>query len=206
VRIGVLGTGMVGNAIGTRLVALGHQVMMGSRTATNPKAAAWAERAGPGARAGTFAEAAGFGEVVFNCTNGAKSLEALRAAGTDTLEGKIVIDVANVLPLEDRGPRSLGEQVQELLPYAKVVKTLHTVNCEVMVNPERLPGSHTVFLSGNDGDAKRVVRELLETFGWRDVIDLGDITTARATESYVALWLSLRKSLGTAAFNIGVAR
>jgi hypothetical protein len=205
-KIGVLGTGMVGKAIASRLITLGHDTMMGSRTATNPQATAWAEGAGRSARAGTFAEAARFGELVFNCTNGARSLEALRAAGEEHLDGKILIDVANLLPPDLRGPQSLGEQIQALLPGAKVVKTLNTVNCAVMVEPQSVPGSHTLFLSGNDAAAKRNVRELLESFGWRDVIDLGDITTARGAEDYLSLWLVLWKSLGTGTFNLSIVR
>jgi hypothetical protein len=96
--------------------------------------------------------------------------------------------------------------IQSALPGAMVVKTLNTINCEVMVDPHKVPGTHTLFLSGNDPDAKRIVSNLVESFGWRDVIDLGDITTARATESYLPLWLSLWKSLGSAAFNIAVVR
>ena len=205
-KIGVLGTGMVGNAIASKLVALGHAVMMGSRTADNPKAQAWASGTGERGQIGTFADAAAFGEIVFNCTHGAASLEALRAAGAKNFDGKVVVDVANVLAPTGAGSDSLGQQIQNALPHAKVVKTLNTINCDVMVNPHKVPGTHTLFLSGNDPDAKKVVSGLLESFGWRDVIDLGDITTARATESYLPLWLSLWRSLGTAAFNIEVVR
>jgi predicted dinucleotide-binding enzyme len=205
-KIGVLGTGMVGRAIASRLAALGHDVMMGSRTSNNPKATAWAREAGTRGHAGTFADSAAFGEMVFNCTNGANAVEALSAAGTDNLEGKIVVDVANLLPPQARGAESLGEQIQKVFPLAKVVKTLNTINCELMVAPQKLAASHTVFLSGNDADAKRAVRALLESFGWQDILDLGDITTARATETYLPLWLAASKTLGTATFNIKVVR
>jgi 8-hydroxy-5-deazaflavin:NADPH oxidoreductase len=147
-----------------------------------------------------------FGELVFNCTQGANSLAALGAAGAATLEGKIVVDVANVLSPEGPGRESLGEQIQKAFPGAKVVKTLNTINCELMVNPDKLSESHTLFLSGNDAGAKMKVRELLEALGWNDVIDLGDIATARATEGYVPLWMSLWKQLGTVTFNIKVVR
>src|SRR5262245_11943657 len=156
-KIGVLGTGMVGHAIASRLVALGHHVMMGSRTADNVNAATWLGTAG----VGTFADAAAFGELLFNCTQGASSLAALRAAGAANLDGKIVVDVANVLSSENTGSESLGEQLQKAFPRARVVKTLNTVNCEVMVNPSQLPDSHTLFISGNDGAAKAKVRDLL---------------------------------------------
>jgi predicted dinucleotide-binding enzyme len=205
-KIGVLGTGMVGSAIASKLVALGHDVMMGSRTADNAKATTWAKTAGARGQVGTFADTAAFGEVVFNCTNGANSLSALRAAGAESLDGKIVVDVANVLSSEGPGPESLGEQIQKAFPLAKVVKTLNTINCDIMVNPHKLPGSHTVFLSGNDAGAKKTVREFVEAFGWNDVIDLGDMATARATEGYVPLWMSLFKQLGTLTFNIKVVR
>jgi hypothetical protein len=205
-RIGVLGTGMVGNAIASRLVTLGHDVMMGSRTTDNPQAAAWASQVGAHGRAGTFGDAAAFGEMVFNCTHGATSLAALRAAGEERLNGKIVVDVANVLPPDRSRVESLGEQIQQAFPLAKVVKTLNTINCEVMVNPGALSGSHTVFLSGNDDAAKNAVRSVLESFGWTDILDLGDISTARATEGYLPLWLAAWKALGTAAFNVKVVR
>jgi 8-hydroxy-5-deazaflavin:NADPH oxidoreductase len=205
-KVAVLGTGMVGNAIASKLVALGHDVMMGSRTTNNAKATAWVQTTGGRGSAGTFADAAVFGEIVFNCTEGASSLAALRAAGAANLDGKIMVDVANVLTPDGSGPESLGEQIQKAFPYAKVVKALNTMNCEIMVNPRSLPDAHTVFLSGNDAGAKQIVRELVETFGWTDAIDLGDIATARATEGYLPLWLSVWKRLGTPAFNIKVVR
>lgn len=205
-KVGVLGTGMVGGAIASKLTALGHDVMMGSRTSNNPKATAWASEAGARGHAGTFADAAAFGEIVFNCTHGTNSLEALTAAGAQSLEGKVVVDLANVLPLHERGAESLGEQIQRAFPGAKVVKTLNTINCEVMVNPQKLSDSHVVFLSGNNDGAKTAVRGLLESFGWRDILDLGDIGTARATEAYLALWLAAMKTLGTVAFNIKIIR
>src|SRR5262245_9378853 len=137
-KIGVLGTGMVGNAIASKLVALGHDVMMGSRSADNVNATTWAKSAGAQATAGTFADAAAFGELVFNCTQGANSLVALKAAGAANLDGKIVVDVANVLSQEKPASESLGEQIQSAFPRAKVVKTLNTMNCALMVNPGSL--------------------------------------------------------------------
>ena len=180
--------------------------MMGSRSTNNPKATAWAHAAGARARAGTFADAAAFGELVFNCTHGASSIDALRAAGEDHLAGKALVDVSNILPPDKRGVESLGEQIQNAFPRTHVVKALNTMNCEVMVAVSKVPGGHSVFISGNDSASKDKVRALLESFGWKDVIDLGDITTARATEAYLPLWLALWKALGTAHFNIKVAR
>jgi predicted dinucleotide-binding enzyme len=203
---GVLGTGMVGTAIASKLVSLGHSVAVGSRTADSAAATKWARGAGSPARAGTFADAAAFGDVLFNCTRGAASLSALHTAGAQNLNGKVLIDVANVLPPDEVGPRSLGEQIQDVFPAAKVVKALNTVNCDVMVNPASVRGRHSVFVSGNDAMAKQQTVALLESFGWVDVIDLGDITTARATESYLPLWIALWRRLGTAAFNVSVVR
>jgi predicted dinucleotide-binding enzyme len=205
-NVGVLGTGMVGHAIASKLVSLGHSVAIGSRTADNAAASRWARGAASRARAGTFGDAAAFGEVLFNCTRGAASLSALRAADARNLDGKVLIDVANVLPPDEVGPRSLGEQIQDAFPAAKVVKALNTVNCDVMVNPASVAGRHTVFVSGNDAAAKRQTVALLESFGWIDIIDLGDITTARATEAYLPLWMALWRKLGTAAFNVSIVR
>ena len=214
-KIGVLGTGMVGHAIAGKLVALGHEVKMGARDAGNDKAAAWARQAGAGASHGTFADAAAFGELVFNCTSGAASLDALAAAGAGALRGKILVDVANPLDFSRGAPPtlfvfnddSLGERIQRALPETKVVKALNTVNCELMVDPGKLGGEHDIFVSGNDAEAKRRVTEILRGwFGWKRVIDLGDITTARGTESYLPLWVRLWGALGTPHFNLHVVR
>jgi predicted dinucleotide-binding enzyme len=212
----VLGTGMVGQTIGSKLIALGHEVKMGSRQANNEKAAAWVAQAGSRASAGTFADAAAFGELIWNCTSGAGALEALKAAdGADgNLRDKIVIDVSNALDFGKGMPPtlftgredSLGEQIQRAFPAAKVVKTLNTVNCLVMVDPARVAGGdHTAFVSGNDAGAKARVTELLRgSFGWKQVIDLGDMSSARATESYLPLWLRLWGALKTGDFNVKV--
>ena len=205
-KYGVLGTGMVGQALAGKLVALGHDVMMGSRDARNPKAIAWAARAGPRAQVGTFAETAVFGEVLFNCTHGASSIDALRAAGEKHLADKILVDVANILPPDTRGVESLGEQIQKAFPRTQVVKALNTMNCEVMVDVSKVAGSHTVFMSGDAAAAKRRSVHCSKRFGWKDIIDLGGIDTARATESYLPLWMAVWTTLGTAHFNIKVVR
>ena len=212
-KIGVLGTGMVGTAIATKLVSLGHEVRMGSRSRDNPKAKEWVEKAGRGASRGAFADAAAFGEIVFNCTAGAASLEVLQAAGAANLRGKILVDVANPLDFSRGMPPSLfagntdslGERIQAAFPDAKVVKTLNTVNASVMVDPGRVRGDSDVFVCGNDAGAKaEVTRILTKDFGWKSVIDLGDITAARGTESYLLLWLRLWGALNTADLNIHV--
>jgi len=214
-KIAVIGTGMVGSTIGTKLIQLGHQVKMGSRTAGNEKAAAWSKGAGGQASQGTFADAAAFGEMVFNCTSGEGALPALTAAGAENLDGKVLIDVSNPLDFsQGRPPQlsvcntdSLGEQIQAAFPGVKVVKTLNTMNCTLMVNPAALPGEHDVFVSGNDADAKAEVAEKLKSwFGWKNVIDLGDISTARGTEMLLPLWLRLMGALHTAQFNFHVVR
>jgi predicted dinucleotide-binding enzyme len=215
-RIGVLGTGAVGRAIATKLVELGHEVHMGSRTAHNEAAAAWAAENGKRANAGTFADAAEFGELIFNCTSGAGSLDALTAAGPANLAGKILVDVANALDLSHGMPPSLfvcntdslGEQIQAAFPDARVVKALNTINADVMVEPPRVPGEHIVFVCGNDSQAKVEVTRLLGEFGWPGdrVIDLGDITSARGTEMYLALWLRLYGVVGAPDFNITLAK
>jgi predicted dinucleotide-binding enzyme len=197
-KIGVLGTGMVGRAISGKLEELGHDVRVGSRTA--------------GDGVVEFADAAAHGEIVFNCTNGAASLDALGAAGD--LAGKIVIDVANPLDFSGGGPAlftdttdSLGERIQTAFPDARVVKSLNTINCNLMVDAASVPGDHVVFVCGNDHDAKTRTRELLGEFGWpaERVIDLGDITGARAAEHYLLLWIRLMGVTGGPSFNISVS-
>ncbi|HEX5316160.1 MAG TPA: NAD(P)-binding domain-containing protein [Candidatus Kapabacteria bacterium] len=213
-KIGVLGTGMVGQAIGSKLAELGHEVRIGSRSATNEKADEWTKKAGKLASHGTFADAASFGEIVFNCTNGMSSLEALRMAGAKNFVGKLLIDVSNPLDFSKGFPPtlsvcnddSLAEQIQREFPDAKVVKTLNTVNCQLMVNPSLVPGEHDLFLSGNDIEAKAQVRGILESFGWKSIIDLGDITTARGAEQLLPIWVRLMGLFKTPQFNFHIAR
>ena len=213
-KFGVLGSGLVGSTIATKLVSLGHEVKMGSRDAANPKGKAWVDKAGRGASQGTFADAAAFGEIVFNCTNGMGSLDALKSAGDAAFRGKILVDVANPLDFSKGMPPtlfvgnndSLGETIQRTFPEAKVVKALNTVNASVMVEPGRVRGDHDLFVAGNDAGAKAQVVRLLNDFGWKNVNDVGDITAARATEAYLHLWLRLYGALRTADFNVHVAR
>lgn len=214
-KIGILGTGVVGNTIGAKLIQLGHQVKMGSRTADNPKAAEWVQQNGKSASQGAFADAAAFGEINFNCTSGMASLDALKQAGTENLRGKILIDIANPLDFSHGMPPtlsvcntdSLGEQIQRTFPDAKVVKTLNTVTCNVMVNPALVKGDHDIFVSGNDAAAKAQVSTILkEWFGWQSIIDLGDITTARSAEMLVVVWVTLMMKFQTPIFNFKVVR
>lgn len=214
-RIGILGTGMVGKALGTRFTELGHDVLMGGRDAANPAAAEWAA-ATPGGRTGTFADAAAHGELVVNATAGHASLAALRVAGADRLDGKVLLDTANPLDFSRGYPPSLnpvntdslGEQIQAAFPGVRVVKSLNTVLAAVMVDPGVLPGRHDVFVAGEDAEAKQVVGKLLGDLGWGpdQVLDLGGIRAARGTEMYMALWISLDGALATGHFNIRVVR
>ena len=189
---------------------------MGSRRADNEDAAGWVSAVGDRASQGTFSDAAAFGEVVLNCTGGAVALEALAAAGEANLDGKTLLDVSNPLDFSQGMPPTLavcntdsvGEQIQRAFPGARVVKSLNTVNCEVMVDPAIVPGEHDLFVCGNDDGAKAQVRELLRSFGWPDerILDLGDISAARGLEMYLPLWLRLFGTFGTGHFNIHVAR
>jgi hypothetical protein len=207
---------MVGQTIAGKLVALGHEARMGARQAGNEKAAAWVKAAGAGASQGTFADAAAFGTVIFNCTNGMGALDALHAAGEANLRGKILIDTTNPLDfskgmppsLFTGGGESLAECIQKAFPDTKVVKTLNTINCQVMVDPARVAGGdHDVFISANDAGAKAQVTEILRGwFGWQRVTDLGDIGSARGPEEYVALWVRLFGTLKTPDFNIKIVR
>ncbi len=214
VRIGIFGTGVVGQTIGGKLVELGHDVKLGSRTATNEKAAKWVAQHGSSASQGTFADAASFGEVVFNCTSGMVSLEALRSAGAANLAGKVLVDVSNPLDFSRGMPPtlsvcnsdSIAEQIQRAFPETKVVKTLNTMNAGVMVNPSLVPGDHDVFLSGDDADAKSQVSALLRSFGWNTIVDLGDIASARGAEMVLPIWLRLMGAFKTATFNFHIAR
>jgi predicted dinucleotide-binding enzyme len=215
-RYAVLGTGMVGQGLATKLVSLGHEVTMGSRRAGNEKAVAWASATGEGGAEGSFADAAGSAEVVMNATAGMASLDALALAGAENLAGKVLIDVSNALDFSQGMPPTLsvcntdsvGEQIQRAYPDSRVVKAFNTVNFEVMVNPTVIPASHTLFMGGDDDDAKITVRNLAVSFGWpaADVVDLGDITAARAMEMYVVMWLRLFGVAGSPHVNVKVVQ
>ncbi len=214
-KLGILGTGMVGATIGTKLIQLRHEVKMGSRTADNPKAAEWVRANGKGATSGTFSDAAAFGEILFNCTSGKGSLEALKLAGEKSMNGKILIDVANPLDFSKGMPPSLticntdslGEQIQRAFPNVKVVKSLNTVNCKLMAEPSLVHGDHDIFVAGNDKSAKdKVIQILKEWFGWKSVIDLGDISAARALEMILPLWVRLMGIYQSPDFNFKIVR
>lgn len=225
-KIAVLGTGTVGRALAAGLAAAGHAVTVGtrdvaatlSRVATdsmgNPPFADW-RRQHQDVGVESLAEAAAGAQLVVNALSGPASLPGLEAVGEANLAGKVLVDVANPLDFSRGMPPSLtvcntdslGEQIQRRFPSALVVKALNTVNAGIMVDPAGLGGGdHTVFVSGDDATAKAQVVALLESMGWSDVIDLGDITTARGTEMYLALWVRLFGVLGTPTFSIKVVR
>jgi predicted dinucleotide-binding enzyme len=224
-KVAVLGTGTVGRAISGRLDELGHDVTIGTRDpeATlsrtevdgmgNPPYAAWAAQHADVSLA-SFADAAAGAETVVNATNGAASLDVLALAGADNLAGKVLIDIANPLDFSQSMPPtllvkdtdSLGEQIQRAFPAARVVKTLNTLTAALMVRPDTLPEGSSVFVSGDDAEAKSTVSALLEELGHSDVIDLGDLSTARGPEMMLPLWLRLMGALETPIFNVKIVR
>jgi predicted dinucleotide-binding enzyme len=214
-KIAVLGTGNVGDTIGSKIIEVGHTVMMGSRTADNEKAKAFVAKHNGKASAGTFDDAASYGEIIFNCTAGVGSIEALKMVDEKNLIGKILVDIANPLDFSKGMPpslaicntNSLGEEIQKTFPQTKVVKALNTMWCGLMVNPAMINGGdHNTFVSGNDSDAKEKVKEILKSFGWseKNILDLGDITKARGTEMYLPIWLSIFGATNNGAFNIKI--
>ena len=224
-KIAVLGTGMVGRALAGRLSGLGHDVTIGTRDpqATmartepdgmgNPPFPTWAADH-PDVTVASLDEAAADAELVVNATSGSGALPALEQAGADHLAGKVLIDISNPLDFSQGMPPtltvkdtdSLGEQVQREFPSALVVKTLNTLTAGLMVHPQDLGASSTVFVSGDDAGAKATVTELLTSFGHDDVVDLGGIETARGPEMWLPIWLRLMGALGTAQFNLKIVR
>ncbi|MDB5252815.1 MAG: oxidoreductase [Flaviaesturariibacter sp.] len=216
-KIGVFGTGSVGSAIATALVANGHHVMMGSRSAGSERAVAWRDKTGTNAAEGSFADAASFGEIIFLCLNGAFVLDVLASIPAMDLHDKIIIDVTNPLDFSAGMPPrilpafqtvSLGEQVQAAVPGAYVVKALNTLNYKLMVDARLVnEGDHNIFICGNDTVAKERVKDLLvENFHWRadNLLDLGDIRTAHCTEAIVPFWVLVMQSYHTPLFNFKV--
>jgi len=211
-RMGVLGSGMAAQALSARLAELGHNVVIGTRDAD--KLRGW-QSSNQRVLIGSFAETATHGEIVINATNGAGSLNAITLGGEENLADKILVDVSNPFDYSNGfppsltvfGKDSLAEQIQRAFPMTRVVKTLNTVTARVMTHPlEVANGDHHVFLSGNDADAKGRVSELLRTFGWIHIFDLGDLSTARGTEAYMMLWVRLYGALNTGMINVKIMR
>lgn len=214
-HIAMLGTGSVGRTLGAALVAVGHRVAMGSRTADNPTAAGWAETTGEGATHGTFADAAAGAELVVNATGGMASLSALASCDPQHLDGTVVMDVANPLDFSAGFPPSLAvantdslaEQIQAAHPTARVVKAFNTMAVEVMVDPTSVAGDHVLLMAGDDPAAKEVVTDLAVDLGWNpgQVVDLGALDAARGMEMWLPLWLRLYGLAGHPRFNLAIA-
>lgn len=227
-KVAIIGTGGVGQTIASKLFSLGHQVMIGTRNVDeklasqskdgygNPPFAEW-HKQNQLIKLGTFAEAAEFGELVINATQGINSVNALKLADSKNLNGKILIDIANPLDFSNGMPpsllpalsniHSLGEEIQKTFPDAKVVKTLSTMWAGIMVNPDMVNnGDHTNFICGNDSEAKRKVISLLNEFGWKNenILDLGDISSARGVEAILPIWLRIMGAKQSAAFNFKI--
>lgn len=227
-KIAVLGTGTVGRAFAEKFIALSHEVMIGTRNVSekldsNEKDFYGSEPFGAWhaqntkIRLGSFAEAAAFGEIAVNATRGIESINALKLAGEKNLDGKVLIDVANPLDFSQGMPpsllpalsnnNSLGEEIQRTFPEVQVVKTLNTMWCGLMVNPNMIGGgNHTAFICGNDADAKEKVQSLIRGFGWEkeNILDLGDISAARGTEAMLPVWLRIYTATQNGAFNFKV--
>src|SRR5688572_28636016 len=220
-KIGIIGSGIVAQTLGTKLVQLGHDVALGTRDPgklDDKKNFAgslreWLAKVNAGNRAKvvSFRDAASHGELLINATHGGNSVDALKLAGDDALGSKVLIDVANELDASQGMPprvdasqdNCLAERIQAAFPALKVVKSLNTINCSVMVDPKALAGGdHTVFVSGNDAQAKAAVGELLKSLGWTDILDLGDLSSARGPEMYMALWLRLWGATRTGMLNV----
>lgn len=226
-KIGILGTGGVGRTIAAKLASLGHDVMIGTRdpraTLANTEKSAmggapfaeWHKDHGA-VKLGTHAVAAAHGGLVVNATNGSGSLEALKLAGAENLGTKVLLDISNPLDFSKGMPPtlfvcnddSLGERIQKAFPKVRVVKSLNTLTAALMVDPGLLPERTNIFLSGNDAGAKDEVRALLRWFGWADadMIDLGDITTARGSEQVLPIWVRLWGAIGTPMFNFRIVK
>ena len=222
-KIGVFGTGIVGQTLAGKLAELGHDVVIGTRDPKVTLARTEKDAMGFGpfrdwhathdkVKLVTLGETAKHGELFFNVLNGQGAVEGLRAAGEDALAGKVLVDVTNPLDFSKGFPPSLlvcntdslGEQLQRAFPKARVVKSLNTLNCNLMVHPGNLAEETDVFVSGNDPVAKADTVELLKSFGWKRIHDLGDITSARGTEMWLPMWLRLMGSLKTADFNVRI--
>jgi hypothetical protein len=229
-KVAILGTGSVGQTLAARLTGLGHEVIIGTRNVSEtlsrtkgdmyggPPFPQWL-KGNPAVKLGTFAEAAVFGEIILNATQGANTIPALQLAGEANLKGKVLLDISNPLDFSRGMPptlipgfcntHSLGEEIQKVFPAVRVVKGLNTMWCGLMVNPGMIGGGdHHAFICGNDAEAKKDVGDILNQFGWNaeHIIDLGDITASRGTEMVLPVWLRIMSVVGNGAFNFKVVR
>ena len=224
--ISILGTGMVGQSLAQKLQSLGHEIYMGTRDAEKTKARtevnnmtgkSFADWLGANSdiRLRDYAELPDASDLFINASNGEASIKALQAVGKDKLKNKVILDLANPLDFSQGFPpslsisntNSLAESIQKEFAESKVVKSLNTMNYELMMNPSKIKGDHSVFLSGNDENAKSRVKGLLQEIGWpeQNIFDLGDISTARGTEMMLPIWLRLYAVLGHSNFNFHLA-
>ena len=222
-KVGVLGSGIVGRTLAAKLSSLSHEVTIGTRDVEallarsepdqmgNEPFAEWSQAQGDRIGISTFADATSQAELVVNATAGSASLRVLELAGADNLGTKVLVDIANPLDFSRGFPPSLSivntdslaEQIQRAFPESRVVKSLNTVTARVMVEPREIEdGDHHIFVSGDDEGAKGQVTQLLESFGWKHIVDLGGLSSARAAEMYLPLWVSLMGALNTPMFNI----
>jgi 8-hydroxy-5-deazaflavin:NADPH oxidoreductase len=221
-NIAILGTGSVAQTWATRLVELGNTVTLGTRNVENTlsnteKSINDFLAANANISLKTFGEAVLEADVIVNATQGAGSIDAVGAAYVN-MKGKILVDVSNPLDFSGNGlpsllpslsnTNSLGEEIQKSYPEIKVVKTLNTMWCGIMVNPNMIDnGNHVNFISGNDANAKAEVKEFIKKFGWKEenILDLGDITNARGTEAMLPIWLRVWTATQNGAFNFRIA-
>jgi predicted dinucleotide-binding enzyme len=221
-KIGIIGSGVVAQTLGTKLVELGHDVVLGTR---DPKKLddkknftgslnEWLTSINHRAKVVTFKEAAQHGELLINATHGQASVEALQMAEAGQVGPKVLIDTANELDFSGKGfpplasgTRSVAFNIQSAFPNLKVVKSLNTITAPLMVNPQALKGGdHTIFMAGNDKDAKAKVADLLKSFGWTDIMDLGEIQAAHGPEMLMGMWLVLYMSMKNGMFGIKIQR
>jgi 8-hydroxy-5-deazaflavin:NADPH oxidoreductase len=227
-KVAILGTSNVGQTFATKFIELGHEVMLGTRNVENTLARKATDNYGslpfgewhtqnPTGQLGTFDDTVAFGEIVLNALQGAISVSTIESVPAASFEGKIFIDISNPLDFSKGFPptlldglnndNSLGEEIQKTIPNAKVVKTLNTMYSGLMINPRALGEDSSVFVSGNDAEAKATVKAILASFGWKEseILDLGDITTARGTEAILPLWLRIYGATQNGFFNLKVA-
>jgi hypothetical protein len=221
-RIGIIGSGVVAQTLGTKLVELGHEVFLGTR---DPKKLdekknmtgtlnEWLAAVKGKAKVVTFQEAATQGELLINATHGENSVEALKLAGADKVGPKTLIDTANELDFSKGYPvvlasptRSVAQAIQAAFPNLKVVKSFNTMAAPIMVNPKMLKGGdHSIFMAGNDAGAKAQVADLMKSFGWTDILDLGGIGAAIGPEMLMGMWVHLYMSTKNGMLNIKVQR
>lgn len=212
-KIGILGSGSVGKAIGTGFAALGHDVMMGSREPDRDDVKEWRKGAKGKTSSGTFADAAAHAELAVLATAWSGTENAIKLAKPENLKGKVVIDTTNPLDfsvpgrppvLAVGGGDSAGENVQRWMPQARVVKAFNIVGNPDMFRPNIPGGPPTMFIAGNDDAAKNEVRQVLEAFGWPDTVDLGGIENSRYLEPLAMVWIVnyFRSGKGGSAFKL----